>query len=58
MSLILNLHGQSAVSIAGYQLVTLIVLTRYIIPRKISLLTRGSVINRHRVNVVPQVNLG
>ena len=58
MSLILNLHGQSAVSVAGYQLVTLIVLTRYIIPRKISLLTRGSVINRHRVKVVPQVNLG
>ena len=31
---------------------------RYIIHRKRCLLTRGSVINRHRLKVVPQVHLG
>ena len=58
LNLIFDFHRTGAVRIAGYDFVALIVLARYIILRKRCTLTRGSVINRHRVNVVPQVNLG
>ena len=54
----IDFYRTGAVSIAGYQLVTLIVVARYIKLTARLGLTRGSVINRHRVNVVPQVNLG
>ena len=58
LNLIFDFYRTGAVRIAGYDFVALVVLARHIVDRERLGLTGGSVINRHRIKVVPQIHLG